>query len=305
MPSNEYWAGFFDGEGSVSIHNGLRMNVAIAQKKTFVLELAKKQFGGSIYSKNSKITNPCSHWKITKKSLIVNFLEAIYPYSIVKKTEIEIGLRAVKLIRDVNVGCNPLTQPELIEREKLRMELQDYRPAKNFRNLQSEEAIYRNSIKEKYAYRCSECDCDLKDKSPFFSIVSDDRLFCRKCSKNRNARELKVLSKEQIVDATQKTKNLDDAAKILGISRQGLLRKRRKYGLLEYLCQICQRPFQPTQRASKRYCSDECGVIGKQYLLEQRQTAYHGQKILNNRKYYQNNKEKIKEKLRSKKYNLI
>lgn len=304
MPSNEYWAGFFDGEGSVSITNGLRVSVALAQKNSFILELAKKQFGGEVYRKDKKITNVCHQWRINKKSHVVNFLEAIYPYSIVKKIDIEIGLKAVQLTRDSNRGCNPLTTSERTEREVLRMQLQDHRPQKTFRNLQSEEAIYRNSIKEKYAHKCSECERDLKDTSPFYAIVSDDRLFCRKCNQQRHAREFKIISKEDIVKAIQDTKNLDDAAKMLGLSRQGLLRKRRKYGLLEYLCQVCHKPFQPSPRSSHRYCSDECGDIGKQYLLEQRQTAYHDQKILNNRKYYYQNKEKIKEKLRSKKYKL-
>ncbi len=54
MPSNEYWAGFFDGEGAVSITNGLRVSVALAQKNSFVLELAKRQFGGEVYRKDKK-----------------------------------------------------------------------------------------------------------------------------------------------------------------------------------------------------------------------------------------------------------
>lgn len=302
MPSNEYWAGFFDGEGSVSISHRGNVQIKIAQKYPEILMLAKEQFGGNVGKKDRKYMAGY-HWTLCGKEKMSVFLKSIHPHTIVKREDISLGLEVISMLRQDNKGCNPLPEKEFAQRMELRNKLLSKRPRKHLITLASMDTIYRNSIKEKYAYECSECGYDLKEKSPFNVIVSDDRLFCRKCNQNRHAREFKVIPKEDIVKAVQDTKNLDDAAKMLGLSRQGLLRKRRKYGLLEYLCQVCHKPYQPSPRSSHRYCSDECGDIGKQYLLEQRQTAYHDQKILNNRKYYHQNKEKLKEKLRSKKFN--
>lgn len=233
MPSNEYWAGLFDGEGCVSISNGGRVQVSVTQKNPEVLQILQKEFGGHIYLKSSKVLDPISHWKTCGKEDSFNFLSAIYPYSIIKKNEIEIGIRALGLVRERNIfdGCTPLTDSELDERLGLRIEMQNLRPNKKFKNLTSEEKQYRDRIKILFGFRCSKCNADLKNLSPIYQIIRDDKLICRKCNALMNIKEIKPLTREQIEDALNKTGNLNDACKILGVNRASLYCKRKHLGM--------------------------------------------------------------------------
>lgn len=87
-----YFAGLFDGEGYVGISKSSSKNynlrVVIAQKKTEVLYIAKEIWSGNVYIQ--KKTN-CGVWDI-KGKLAEKFLRDIQPYSIVKKSQIEVGL---------------------------------------------------------------------------------------------------------------------------------------------------------------------------------------------------------------------
>ncbi len=233
MPSNEYWAGLFDGEGCVMITNMGRVQVSVTQKNPEVLQILHKEFGGHIYVKSSKILDPISHWKATGKGESLVFLSAIYPYSIIKKKEIEIGIRALDLVHKRNIfdGCTPLTDSELDERLGLRIEMQSLRPNKKFKCLISEEKIYRDRIKTLFDFRCSKCNSDLKNLSPIYQIIRDNKLICRKCNALMNIKEIKPLTREQIEDALNKTSNLNDACKILGVNRASLYCKRKHLGM--------------------------------------------------------------------------
>jgi hypothetical protein len=218
MLSSEYLAGFFDGEGFVSINSGGRVQIGITQKNPEILCEIKNIFGGNIYLESRK-PGVCSHWKITDKVGIKNFLSLILPFSVVKKKEIELGLRAVDLVREDNLGCNPLDSDNWSKRLDIREEMQRLRPKKTLRNLQSDEAIYRAEIKRKYEFKCTMCGTYLKNLSPIYQIIRDDKLICRKCNALMNIKEIKPLTREQIEDALSKTGNLPDACKILGVNR--------------------------------------------------------------------------------------
>lgn len=230
MPSHEYWAGFFDGEGSVSITNGGRVQVVASQKYPEVLNLMKLDFGGHVYHQGQKYSFGYN-WKVCDKKRITNFLNAVLPYSIVKKKEIELGLRAVDLIRSNNLGCNPLHSDDWIKRLGIREEMQALRPKKNFKNLISEESRYRAEIKKQFDFKCSQCGADLKNVSPVYQIIRNNKLICRKCNALMNIREIKPLTKEQIQEAISSSKNLNEACSKLGIVRSALYQKRMRLGL--------------------------------------------------------------------------
>jgi DNA-directed RNA polymerase subunit RPC12/RpoP len=230
MPSNEYFAGFFDGEGFVSITNGGRVQVGVTQKHPDILYELKNVFGGNVFVHDRKFNN-CHHWKVTDKRGIKNFLNSVYPFSVVKKKEIELGLKAVELIRENNLGCNPLHSDDWIKRLAIRQEMQDLRPKKMFRNLMSEESRYRDEIKTKYQYRCSKCDAYLKNVSPVYQIIRDDKLICRGCNARMNIKEIKPLTKSQIEDVLKRSLSLNEACKELGLNRSSLYKKRKRFGL--------------------------------------------------------------------------
>jgi len=225
-----YWAGFFDGEGSVSINSDGRVRISITQKSRPVLELAMEQYGGRISDTHGVDT---SAWVVDAAKYVKAFLTDIYPHSVVKRAEIEVGLEAVELIRENNLGCKPLTDQEVAERLKLRLKLQAIRPKKTFRPHPSLVKIRRGRIKEQHDHKCSMCGDDLRDTPPQNQVIRDDKLFCRKCHGIRCStnRDFKPVSAERITEVISQTDTLDDACVILGVNRSSLYMKRRKYGL--------------------------------------------------------------------------
>jgi hypothetical protein len=96
-----YFAGFFDGEGTVDIrarqtHNSkyLRFELRVSIPQVIDAPLIKAQsiWGGSLV-KGKRINT----WSCASK-LAVQFLSDIYPYLIVKKDEVEIALAFANLI---------------------------------------------------------------------------------------------------------------------------------------------------------------------------------------------------------------
>lgn len=229
MLNEIYAAGFFDGEGSIHITKDGRAQISVTQKKTEVLEMFKEKYGGEIYSKsdNSRV----SHWKVTSRNGMIKFLTDIAPYSIVKKFEIELGLRAIYRISEVATGYHPLSEEEIKERGKLRYEMQMLRPSKLFEKTIAQEKQYRESVKKSHNFRCKDCNSDLQDTPLFNQIVTNGILICRKCHGKRGVHELKPLTKEHIEKVLSENSNLDDACEKLGIGRAALYKKRKKYGL--------------------------------------------------------------------------
>lgn len=107
MLSNEYVAGLFDGEGNVHISKDIcHLTTSITQKDPMILYLLKKQFGGNV-CKYGKVT--CHKWRVIGCEKNENFLKAIYPYSIIKKSEIWIALMFLADQTKENLRYNPLT----------------------------------------------------------------------------------------------------------------------------------------------------------------------------------------------------
>jgi hypothetical protein len=231
MLTDQYIAGFFDGEGCVTISQRGRVQITIAQNEREVLDLIQKKYGGGIHIKDLKVKS-CYHWRLSKAALIEKFLIKILPFCMIKNNEIRIALKGVALTRRNNKGCNPLSNDEYIQRMFLRDELHSTRQHKRFRGSTHSIAIYRQGVKEKYENRCCECKKDLKDLSPIYQIVSDDKLYCRSCNAKRHIKELKPRTKQEIEEAINSTKNLDEAAKKLGIVRSSLLKKRKQFKLI-------------------------------------------------------------------------
>lgn len=103
-----YLAGFFDGEGSVSIINfeghghrqfASRLNVTNTDLPT--LELYKKIYGGSI-RKHSKPRMQTYRWELRKNEDRQHFLLSVLPYLIVKKEEASIVLDFLRLGNSIN-----------------------------------------------------------------------------------------------------------------------------------------------------------------------------------------------------------
>ena len=104
--SDQYWAGFFDGEGCVSpqkyvskIHNEkfiVAIKVAVSQKETMILYLMQKRYGGYVHVRPVVTVNgthtTVGHWELTRAEGVIAFLESIKPYAIVKAVEIAIAL---------------------------------------------------------------------------------------------------------------------------------------------------------------------------------------------------------------------
>lgn len=225
--SSQYLSGLFDGEGSVSITNRLMARASITQKRNEILFKLKEIYGGIVS------VGICSHWIISKSEDLIIFLEDIYPYSIIKKNEIELCLEVARMMKSNNKGYNPMTSEEINNRINLRNRLQQLRPNSNFKTGLSSSIILRDKIIKEHNGQCCICDVIVKNKLDTI-IKKDEKLYCRSChiSLSRPGdKNLKVVTKEQIEEAIKNTKSVELAAKSLGISRCILYEKRKKFGL--------------------------------------------------------------------------
>lgn len=93
MISDQYAAGFFDGEGCINV-SSLRgkpfVRILVVNTNIDILEKLQQTWGGDI-QKNYK---PKSHWKQAytwrlQHSACLEFLQDIYPYLVVKKNQAE------------------------------------------------------------------------------------------------------------------------------------------------------------------------------------------------------------------------
>lgn len=102
-PSVAYFAGFFDGEGSISVQitghspsnrQQARLVVKVANTNYEILLCFKERFRGSLtesHSRRHKNWAPWGNWTITGFGAAA-FLEMIESYVIVKKPQVELGL---------------------------------------------------------------------------------------------------------------------------------------------------------------------------------------------------------------------
>jgi len=93
--SLQYIAGFFDGEGSIVIWKrrekkspreyNINLEVRINNTNKIVIDKINTLIGGNIRIKSKKDCKPCYEIIISNYRGILNFLEKIYPYLVVKK----------------------------------------------------------------------------------------------------------------------------------------------------------------------------------------------------------------------------
>ena len=90
-----YLAGFFDGEGCITIEarRGKSFNVrcSITNSSLEVLKIFKKIFGGSIHKRKLYVNKPLWDWRCNAH-LALFFLTKIMPYLIVKNKEAKLAL---------------------------------------------------------------------------------------------------------------------------------------------------------------------------------------------------------------------
>ena len=111
LVKNPIWmAGFFDGEGCVSIRrsfdsrrliSNLNLLVSISQKDTTVLGLIVVAYGGKL-NNCAGIHEVRWHGKASKE-----FIETILPYSVVKRTQLEIALEFISTLVPYNTAIVP------------------------------------------------------------------------------------------------------------------------------------------------------------------------------------------------------
>lgn len=91
--SDQWTAGFFDGEGSLWVQKNKRgssLKVSISQADPFILKLIQCKYGGKITTWKSNVNGKdVSKWDLNNGFDCINFLKLIYPYLIVKKIQCE------------------------------------------------------------------------------------------------------------------------------------------------------------------------------------------------------------------------
>lgn len=118
-----YVAGFFDGEGCISINRGnhlSRVEVTIAQKDTSILQLISVKWGGKILTDKRK----CSYLKFVKGDDIEKFLTSVLPYLRLRFNEAQIALAMVKLQPRGPSSGKSSNNATIVLRERLAAELQ-------------------------------------------------------------------------------------------------------------------------------------------------------------------------------------
>jgi len=121
-------------------------------------------------------------------------------------------------------------------------------------------------------------------------------LLCRSChaSLHLDGIDKKHVTKEQIEHAISETGTLDDAAKLVGLSRYVLLERRRRFGIGRK-CLFCGIAHIPSQERRK-YCSDECAESGKRTKKKELNASNKEKKRESDKRYYSKNREALLEK---------
>lgn len=103
-----YLSGHFDGEGCVMMKEsgkGYKPVISVANAYLAVLETYKLYFGGTIV-KGGKTNKQVYYWQLYDCHQIINFLETIKPYSLEKRSQIDVLLKFLSI--RISSSC---TQP--------------------------------------------------------------------------------------------------------------------------------------------------------------------------------------------------
>ena len=120
-----YIAGIIDGEGYMGIRKCKRKSgrvvyapmVSVKNTNREVLDFCCLYFGGKVYTEQrvSPSGKTFYAWQIVKRKLIINLLETVLPYLIIKKKEAEALL---EFFRCCSFGKKRLSEEELSLREE-------------------------------------------------------------------------------------------------------------------------------------------------------------------------------------------
>ena len=137
-------AGFFDGEGCVMVElskekrclHGFRtsLHTTVTQTSLPCLELFLHRFGGAITTSENRTPNG-RRWAVQYRWIVRNeqaliFLQAILPYTVVKKEQVVVALSYPLLTeRGKRYGsqANPIPESVMQERLEIRQKLQSIR----------------------------------------------------------------------------------------------------------------------------------------------------------------------------------
>lgn len=126
MDEDAYFAGLFDGEGSVLIIHQTRQNrfyqldVKLGNTYTEVVEALQRRYGGSIHKTILKSGKPYHTWRL-RSGKAADFLIKVLPFLIIKRAQAELGLtfQEGKYTR----GGYPKPTYELEEEESIREQI--------------------------------------------------------------------------------------------------------------------------------------------------------------------------------------
>lgn len=93
MLSIEYVAGFFDGEGCVSVQSGGYLSVIISNRHRDILEMMQSRWGGIVYENGKSGT---FQWKTSTREGC-SFLHDLVPHLVVKKEAALAGIALAEL----------------------------------------------------------------------------------------------------------------------------------------------------------------------------------------------------------------
>jgi len=116
-----YIAGFFDGEGWIGTRSDNRkepplisLGISITNTNLEVLIKIKNVFGGHIKQfKERENRKKAFGFEITDRVRLNKFLKEIYPYTIVKRQQIEYGLKFLELTANSQHGSKGLSLEEI------------------------------------------------------------------------------------------------------------------------------------------------------------------------------------------------
>ena len=126
--TREQWicwaAGFFDGEGCISIvkdkgNKHYFLTLAVSQVEMTSLQIFQALFGGNITTRHApsdKTRRNCSHWRLSSQGARI-VLEFLLPFLIVKKRQAEL---AIELCNDTANRWGPVTDEEIEKREHIK-----------------------------------------------------------------------------------------------------------------------------------------------------------------------------------------
>lgn len=119
-----YLAGFFDGEGCISISHSCKgkyisLNCYVATKGEYMPRLFQFHFGGSVRRHNLARGTQVDHWKWHIAAIKASeFLKAIYPYLKLKEPQADLAIAfQTRVTQQKRNSGNPLDNKEKALRE--------------------------------------------------------------------------------------------------------------------------------------------------------------------------------------------